>query len=236
MEISFQLRNGFDLPPRGHVLSKDGHTPLHEAIVTRVKGSRVHPPDTPAHKEPAHSPIARGIRASKWTGQPLECLVCAWPLLLTFQLGTLAAGILSNLKFKKLLGAVSVHNCSLRQPIISQGLSCICTNTLLRFQQGIAGSGLAVSLSIPHRFSWLLKPNAMGAKALEVRIARNREMTTADADEPVPLASTNHMFELAVFYAVWATSLWHPWVLPRPAEGSLHSTTTKSNPGQKAPY
>jgi len=56
------------------------------------------------------------------TGQPLGCLVCAWPLLLTFQLATLVAGILSNLKSKKLLGAVSVHNCSLRRPIISEAI------------------------------------------------------------------------------------------------------------------
>jgi tetratricopeptide (TPR) repeat protein len=56
-------------------------------------------------------------------------MVCAWPLLLTFQLGTLVAGILSSLKSKKLLGVVSVHNCSLRRPIISDALSCICTNT-----------------------------------------------------------------------------------------------------------
>jgi hypothetical protein len=114
MEISFQLRNGFDLPPRGHALSKDGHYASPRGNSDESKREPSPPPDTPAHKEPAHSPIARGIRASKWTGQPLECLVCAWPLLLTFQLGTLAAGILSNLKFKKLLGAVSVHNCSLR--------------------------------------------------------------------------------------------------------------------------
>ena len=92
-----------------------------------------------------------------------------------------------------------------------------------------------MSLSIPHPFSWLIKPDAMGASAQEVRISGHREMTAAGADEPVPLALTNHMFELAVFYAVWAMSLWHPWVLPRPAGGSLHSTTTESNPGQKAP-
>jgi hypothetical protein len=54
------------------------------------------------------------------------------PLLLTFQLGTLVAEILSNPKSKKLLGVVSVHNCSLRRPIISDVLSCICTNTLHR--------------------------------------------------------------------------------------------------------
>ena len=92
-----------------------------------------------------------------------------------------------------------------------------------------------MSLSIPHPFSWLLKPDAMGASAQEVRIAGHRGMTAAGADEPVPLALTDHMFELAVFYAVWATSLRYPWVLPRLAGGSLDSTTTESNPEQKAP-
>lgn len=77
-------------------------------------------PATSAHKERTHSPITRGIRDNKWTGQPLGCLVCAWPLLLAFQLGTLVAGILSNPQSKKLLGVVSVHNCSLRRPILSE--------------------------------------------------------------------------------------------------------------------
>jgi hypothetical protein len=99
----------------------------------------------------------------------------------------------------------------------------------------IAGSSLAVPLSIRHPCSWLLEPDAMGASAQEVRIARHREMIAADADEPAPLALTNHMFELAVFHAVRATSLRHAWVPPRPAGGSVHSTTTESNPGQKAP-
>jgi len=67
-----------------------------------------------------------------------------------------------------------------------------------------------VSFSIRHPCSWLLKPDATEASAPEVRIAGHREMTAAGADEPVPFALTNHMFELAVFYAVWATSLRHP--------------------------
>ncbi len=142
--------------------------------------------------------------------------------------------ILSNLKSKKLLGVVSVHNCSLRRPIISEGLSCICTNNLPRFQQGIAGSSLAVSLSIIHPFSWLLKPDATGARALEVRIARRREMTAAGADEPVPLALTNHMFELAVFYAVRATSLRH-FGVPRRLAGSSALNGERNPIGQKAP-
>jgi hypothetical protein len=147
-------------------------------------------------REPSPRPLLRTrnqpIRQSqvecgtaKWTGQPLGCLVCARPLLLTFQLGTLVAEILSNLKSKKLLGVVSAHNCSLRQLIISEACLAYAPNTLPRFQQDIAGSSLAVSLSIPHPFSWLLKPDAMGARAPEVRIARHREMTAAGADEPV---------------------------------------------------
>jgi hypothetical protein len=182
---------------------------------TRAKGSRVHALPLPRTRNQPIRRNARGTRDSKWTGQPLGCMVCAWPLLLAFQLGTLVAGILSNLKSKKLLGVVSVHNCSLRRSIISDALSCMC-NTLPRFQQGIAGSSLAVSLPIRHPCSWLLKPDAMGASAYELRIARHREMTAAGADEPVPLALTNHKFELAVFYAVWATSLRHAWAPPRP--------------------
>lgn len=69
-----------------------------------------------------------------------------------------------------------------------------------------------MSLSTRHPCSWLLKPDTMGASTQEVRIAGHREMAAAGADEPVPLALTNHMFELAVFHAVWATSLLHPWV------------------------
>jgi hypothetical protein len=45
-----------------------------------------------------------------------------------------------------------------------------------------------MSLSIRHPFSWLLKPDKMGASAQEVRIAEHREMTAAGADEPVALA------------------------------------------------
>jgi len=101
--------------------------------------------------------------------------------------------------------------------------------------EAAAESSLAGPLSMRHPWSWLLKPDAMGASAYELRIAGHREMTAAGADEPVPLALTNHKFELAVFYAVWATSLRHAWAPPRPSGGSLHSTTTESNPGQKAP-
>src|SRR5579864_1767311 len=56
-----------------------------------------------------------------------------------------------------------------------------------------------------------------------------RASPAAGADEPLPLALTNHKFELASFYAVRAMSFWHAWVPPRLAVGRLHSTTTESN-------
>jgi hypothetical protein len=73
--------------------------------------------------------------------------------------------------------------------------------------EAAAESSLGGPLSMRHPWSWLLRPDATGASADELRIAGHREMTAAGADESVPLALTNHMFELAVFYAVWAKSL-----------------------------
>jgi len=90
-----------------------------------------------------------------------------------------------------------------------------------------------VSLSIRHPCNWLLKLDAIGASAPEVRIG-HRDMTAAGADEPVRLALTNHEFELAVFYAVRATSLRHFGVPRRPAGSS--ALNGERNPiGQKAP-
>jgi hypothetical protein len=47
MEISFQLRNGFDLPPRGHALSKDGHYASPRGNSDESKREPSPPPDTP---------------------------------------------------------------------------------------------------------------------------------------------------------------------------------------------
>ncbi len=80
-------------------------------------------PATSAHKERTHSPIARGIRDTKWTGQPLGCLVCAWPLLLAFQLGTRVAGILSIRNLRDFSGwcLFTIAHCggrSFQKPIV----------------------------------------------------------------------------------------------------------------------
>ena len=94
--------------------------PLHEAKATQVKVSRVHARYSRAQ---GTSPFAN----RKWNARQQNGRANRWDVWfvpghcsLTFQLGTLVAEILSNLKSKKLLGVVSVHNCSLRQLIISE--------------------------------------------------------------------------------------------------------------------
>jgi hypothetical protein len=49
----------------------------------------------------------------------------------------------------------------------------------------------------------------MAASAFEARVARQREMTAVGAREPVCVVWTEHHFELAAFYAVWATNRQH---------------------------
>jgi hypothetical protein len=124
------------------------------------------------------------------------------------------AGIQSSLNSKNLPGVVlfKIAHCdgrSSQKPILHM-------HQYLPAIEAAEESSLAGPLSMPHPWSWLLKPDAMGASAYELRITGHREMTAAGTDEPVPLALTNHKFELAVFYAVWATSLRHAWAPPRP--------------------
>src|ERR1700680_2801088 len=98
MGISFQLRTGFDLPPRVVVEHQTGDG-LSLALVAaghRLDESEGEPsarPATPADKEAAHRRSHLQLRCSISASQPLGCLFCAWPWLLTFRLGTLVAGI-----------------------------------------------------------------------------------------------------------------------------------------------
>ena len=65
---------------------KDENTPFREVKSDESKRNSSARPATPAHKEPVHRRFATCKRDSIWTSQPLGCLFCAWPWLLTFRL------------------------------------------------------------------------------------------------------------------------------------------------------